>query len=237
MKVIILIDYDNLLMPQKEAGILDIVNKTLLQLPRQSNGTRGTCEVRIYGGWYEGELMSKLAQKIAVTLQDEFPTVRRLSATPHGITPVTVTAELALALLEEPTHNLIDTYRRKGKPANIRVQRPEDVSCTNPACQLMYARKLLQSGKCSVGGCNVSDESLVYRHEQKIVDTMLTCDLIYLANRDYDYVLLISGDDDFLPPIRTLLLRGMTVYRVHPQPNRRKMQPVRSSGTLVELEL
>ncbi len=55
------------------------------------------------------------------------------------------------------------------------------------------------------------------QHEQKIVDTMLTCDLIYAARLSYDRIILISGDDDFLPPLRTALLRGATVFRIHPQ--------------------
>lgn len=62
-------------------------------------------------------------------------------------------------------------------------------------------------------------DDLVYRHEQKIVDTMLACDMIYSPTQDYQHLILISDDDDFLPPLRTVLLRGIPVARFHPKPN------------------
>jgi uncharacterized LabA/DUF88 family protein len=80
-------------------------------------------------------------------------------------------------------------------------------------------KKLLKTGSCPMAGCNVAIPDLVYRHEQKIVDTMLTCDLIHAATAGYDRVLLISGDDDFLPSLRSVLLRGVAAIRFHTKPN------------------
>ncbi len=237
MKVAVLIDYDNLLETHKISGVLDIVTKVLMQLPKQVSVVRGACDIRIYGGWYEGNIMSKLGQEIAVAIQNDFPAIIRIPSALGNNILLTATAELARALMEEPSHHLLNTYRKKGRPSNIRVQKPEDVGCLSATCPLPIARKLLKSGSCPVNGCATSKGELVYRHEQKIVDTMLTCDLIYIAELGYDYIFLVSGDDDFLPPLRTVLMRGGTIFRVHPQLSVHRLPLPVTSARLIELEL
>lgn len=217
LKVSVCIDYDNLLQAQKNAGILDIVQRIFLKLPHVFKPGRASCEIRLYGGWYEKDVMTPLSQQVSATIQKEFPAVIRIPTIDGGVCSAVTSAELAVALLEEPAHHLFNTYRKKGRPNNIRVETPVNVGCVNPGCILPIAKKLLQTGGCSVSGCGPKNLPLVYRHEQKIVDTMLTCDLIYLAQQEFDILLIVSNDDDFLPPIRTLLLRGANVIRVHPE--------------------
>jgi hypothetical protein len=220
MKLAAFIDYDNLLDAHKTSGILDVITKALVQTPIASQETRGTCDVRIYGGWYEGPTMTKLAQDLSVAIQGEFPAIIRIPSVGSGVVALAATAELAVAMMEEPGHHLFDTYRKKGKPANLRVQNPADVGCMDKSCPLPIAKKLLKSGACPIPTCAITADDLVYRHEQKIVDTMLTCDMIFAPRLDYDHLILVSGDDDFLPPLRTVLLRGTPVARFHPRPNR-----------------
>lgn len=235
MKVVILVDYDNLLLPQKTAGMLDVVTRVLMQLPKRSKAGRGTCEMRIYGGWYEGPTMTQLAQQLAVALQNEFPTVVRLPTTSNEHTLMAVNVTLATSLLEDPGHHLINTFRKKGRPNNLRVQKPSDIGCTDSACILPSLKKLMKSGNCPVATCDKVD--LVYRNEQKIVDTMLTCDLIHASQQGFDHIVLVSADDDFIPPVRTLLLRGATITRVHPKFSTQRQQIIVAANRLVELEL
>lgn len=239
MKTAIFIDYDNLQDIQKSAGILAVITKVLLQLPPQVHGTRGSCDVRVYGGWYEGELLSQRAQEIVVSLQQEFPAICRVPSAENKINAITVTAELAFSLLEEPMHHLVDTYRRRRKPGNVRVLKPEDVNCQNVGCLLPKVKKMFQSGKCTMDGCSSNSVNLIYRDEQKIVDTMLTCDLIYAGESNYDFIALVSGDDDFLPPIHTLALRNKAIFRVYPQTNNRRQRTSsqRFRNTLTELDI
>lgn len=236
MRAAICIDYDNLLDIHKQQGILDVVTKSLMKLPLAASGVRGVCDIRLYGGWYEGNVMTTLSQKVSANIQSEFPSVIRLPSLAGNPCMLTATAELAMSLLEEPAHHLFNTYRRKGRPNNVRVSRPEDVGCCESDCPLSAARKLLATGKCPNTNCSTTGD-LIYRHEQKIVDTMLTCDLIYLAQQPYDYLLVISNDDDFLPPIRTALLRGKRVVRVHPKMSM-NLTPVNVAGSgLIEVGL
>jgi uncharacterized LabA/DUF88 family protein len=237
MEVAVLIDYDNLSETQKVSGILDVATKVLMQLPRIFSATQGKCDIRIYGGWYEEENMTLRAQQLSVSIQSDFPAIIRVPMELGKQIIFKTNAELARALVEEPSHYLFNTYRKKSKPANIRVLKPEDAGCTNVECSLPVAKKLLKTGKCSAAGCTTSRADLVYRDEQKIVDTMLTCDLLYYSKLGYNHIMLVSGDDDFLPPIRTAILRGSKVYRVHPTPSNHRAS-IHIAGTqLVELEL
>lgn len=236
MRIAICIDFDNLLDIHKQQGILDVVTNSLMKLPLAAVGERGVCDIRLYGGWYEGNVMTSLSQRISASIQNEFPAVIRIPSLAGNPSVLTATAELAMSLLEEPAHHLFNTYRKKGKPSNVRVSKPENVGCCEADCPLLLARKLLATGNCPNANCSITGD-LVYRHEQKIVDTMLTCDFIHLAQQPYDYLLVISNDDDFLPPIRTALLRGKRVVRVHPRMSAH-LPPINVAGSgLIEVGL
>lgn len=234
----VFIDYDNLSPRQKDCGVLDVVTKALVQIPFEGNERRVRCNVRVYGGWYEGSEITRLAEKVSVELQEEFPKVIRLpSGNDDGNINVVTNAELAVALLQEPGHHLFNTYRKKGKPSNLRVVKPSDIGCSNAKCILPSVRKILEKGKCTVDGCSTIESRLVYRHEQKIVDTMLTCDLIHSASCGNDRIILISGDDDFLPPLRTIVLKGIDAIRFHPKPSTQRASFPNGGARLIEMEL
>lgn len=233
----VFVDYDNLQPLQKAAGIRDVVNKALVRIPLAAGTDRLKCEVRVYGGWYEGSQITRLAQDVTVELQRDFPTIIRLPHTGRDHVSISTGAELAVALLQEPAHHMFNTYRRKGKPTNVRVEAPTVVGCTDLDCLLPMMKRLLRTGQCPKAGCNVVVGDLVYRHEQKIVDTMLACDLVYAADRGHDRVVLVSGDDDFLPPLRTVLLRGARAVRVHPRSGMQRASFPRGGAELLELEL
>ncbi len=238
-RCMIFIDYDNLLPLQKTAGILNVVTKALIQMPFDASAVRIGCDVRVYGGWYEGPVMTHLAQTVAVELQRDFPAIIRLpkQQSQEGYRTVSTNAELARSLLQEPDHHLFNTYRRKGKPANVRVEEPTIVGCVDPNCILPMMKKLLRTGKCPKPGCGVAVGDLVYRHEQKIVDTMLACDMIYAAGGRIEHIGLVSGDDDFLPPLRTVLLAGTAAVRFHPKRNCQRTSFPQGGVPLIEKDL
>jgi uncharacterized LabA/DUF88 family protein len=234
---IVFIDYDNLLPIQKNVGILDIVTKVLIQVPWDSSLARGGCEVRIYGGWYEGNQITRMAEDLTVKLQQDFPAIIRIPLSNGTILALNTSAELAVSLLQEPGHHLFNTYRRKGKPSNVRVEKPANVGCIDATCLLPQMKQLLTNGNCPKAGCMVGNCDLVYRHEQKIVDTMLTCDLIHAKDRVSGPIILVSGDDDFLPPLRTVLIRGGTAVRCYPKPSTQRTIFPQSTAQLLELDL
>ncbi|MBU1245184.1 NYN domain-containing protein [Myxococcota bacterium] len=233
----IFIDYDNLLPAHKSSGILDVVTKVLMQVPRVPGSLMARCEVRIYGGWYEETAITRLAENVTIELVRDFPATIRLPNAMGNPTTVETTGELAVALLQEPGHHLFNTYRRKGKPSNIRVMQPASIGCIDPDCILPMVKKLLKKGTCPKHGCNISVTDLVYRHEQKIVDSMLACDLIFAADSGVQHIVLVGGDDDFLPPLRTITLRGASVVRFFTKPNDQRVSFPCYGVKLLEMEL
>lgn len=234
---IIFIDYDNLLPLQQTAGILDVTTKVLVQVPLNQSLSRGRCEIRIYGGWYEGDQITRKAQDLTVQLQRDFPAIIRIPRGNSEILTLRANADLAVSLLQEPSHHLFNTYRRKGKPSNVRVEKPAEVGCVDADCVLPQMKQLLRKGRCPKDGCSVSNCDLVYRHEQKIVDTMLTCDLIHAGDLVSDHVILVSGDDDFLPPLRTVLLQGGAAVRCYPQSSTQRTIFPQGGTQLLEVDL
>jgi hypothetical protein len=61
---------------------------------------------------------------------------------------------------------------------------------------------------------------LLSRPEQKMVDTLLVTDLVYLSLTEKSAIAVISNDDDMWPGIRQALLNGSTIIHVHPIPGR-----------------
>jgi uncharacterized LabA/DUF88 family protein len=59
------------------------------------------------------------------------------------------------------------------------------------------------------------------KDEQKLIDTMLVADLVYLAtsNRQECRVAVVSSDDDMLPGIRTAVNAGARVFQIHTAAN------------------
>lgn len=214
----VFVDYDNLLPHQKSRGIRDVVMQVLVQLPWTRPVSRGKCEVRIYGGWYEGTQITRLAEDLTVQIQRDFPAIIRVPIENGAPIALSTNASLAVSLLQEPRHHLFNTYRRKGKPRNVRVEKPCDVGCLDVECALPQMKALLKTGRCPKSGCIIANDDLVYRHEQKLVDTMLACDLIYAVDLVSGPIILVSGDDDFLPPLRTALLCGANAVRCYPSP-------------------
>jgi uncharacterized LabA/DUF88 family protein len=234
MQVTLFIDYDNLIGLQKRAGLLAIATKALLANPLRTARSTGRCDVRVYGGWYEGSSLTPLAQKVITEIQSDFPTVIRGSTETGGVCALSVQADLACSLSEEPAHHLLDTFRKKRPPSNLKCADPADLGCTQPSCTAKALALLFDRERCPKPNCSFELKDLIYRNEQKLVDTMLTCDMIHAASQRCDLIIVISGDDDILPAIRTATLRGTPVVRLHTKPFMRRTIFPLGGATLVE---
>jgi hypothetical protein len=157
-----------------------------------------------------------LAQHLISELGDSFPTIIRVPTVRGHICSLATQASLAFSLLVEPGHHLLDTYRRKRVPYNVRSVDPATLGCSVEDCPLSVIPRLWKTHECPAAGCSFQLHDVLFRNEQKLVDTMLTCDVIHAVGQFNDWIVVVSGDDDLLPAIRTALLRGVPVLRVHP---------------------
>jgi uncharacterized LabA/DUF88 family protein len=233
----IFVDYDNLTHAHKNAGILDVITKALVQIPIDTSSARIKCEIRVYGGWYEQSEMTRLAQDVTIELQRDFPSIVKVPSANGRLISIQSSAELAVSLMEEPSRHLFHTFRKKGLPTNIKFEESLKSECRDTDCLLPMLKKILKTGRCPKHGCTVSRGPIVYRSEQKLVDTMLSCDLVHASKSKFATILLISGDDDFIPPIRTVLLHGIPAIRFHPKPNHPQVSFPAGGARFLELEL
>ena len=217
------IDYDNLNRNQKRKGLLDLTTRCLLASVVPTPELAGRCEVRVYGGWYEATTLTPLAQNIIAEIVRDFPAVFPFRNTTGDTGKLVVSADLARSLEAEPAHHLFNTFRRKSPPRTLQCTHPSAHGCTEPNCSLAFLPQLFDTERCPKAGCAIQLQDLLFRSEQKSVDTMLACDMIHAARLKCEFMILVSSDDDLLPAIRVVLLEGTPFARLHPK----KYLPIR----------
>jgi uncharacterized LabA/DUF88 family protein len=176
---------------------------------------------RLYGGWYEETTPSRRAQELAAELEGEFPLLfRPAEIGTEKQKPVRLQASLAYAMLVDPQHHLLHTVREEKTYKSVRVNSPKTSGCQRDDCHLLGINALFSKGRCPHADCSlVAEDILSEKRQQKLVDTMLTADLLHLNGQDTaETVVLVSSDDDFVPAIRQSLLSGMRVIHVHTGP-------------------
>ena len=218
--VVMFIDYANVQSMVRQKGVEGVIRRILHLLPEDvlPPGTR--VATRLYGGWYDEDRLSVAAQKLNRDIEDRFPSVVPLlmSGRRSGIR---VSAELALALSISPTVDLMNTYRVRSAPRNLRaVDYPFARCVSSSSCPLHGTHHLLRKNRCPEARCPVRLRDVITRPEQKLVDTMLTADLVYAARRP-SMAIVASNDDDLWPAIHTAVNLGTTVHHVHPVVGRR----------------
>lgn len=208
MIVRLYIDYDNVGAAFKRGGLLDLTTRCLLATSIPTLSTIGRCDIRVYGGWYEATTLTPLAQRIIAELGTFFPTILPFRNQAGNAGRLLSNAELACSLEAEPSHHLFNTFRRKSPSRTLTCVHPTAKGCTEPDCPLTCLPTLFATERCTKGGCTIQLHDLVFRPEQKLVDTMLACDIIHAARLKCDFTILVSSDDDLLPAIRVALLDG-----------------------------
>ena len=226
----VLIDYDNIPPHHRRRGISNMVMSILEALPESLLPHGADIAIRLYGGWYESSRLSRVAQTLTGEIADYSPAIISLGTSgEHRF--VRVFVELARSLLIDPSRIIPDTYRVKGTPRNLRPKEFPYEGCAHDAkCPLIGAYQLLQTGQCPAIECLVRVTDVIERHEQKLVDTMLTVDLIQATSSDITDIVVVTSDDDLWPGIRTAIFSGVCVHHIHTQ--KRQRTPVHYSANV-----
>jgi hypothetical protein len=215
----ILIDYDNLPERVISQGLAFVVEQAVQRAARPGSTGFHRAHARLYGGWYGGPSLTANAQLLVAEIFRDFPRVVPLSldGTLHR---VVATAELALSMVCAPSEHLWDTYRRKAPPQNLKSAHPIDLGCRDINCPLVGVHEYIKTRRCPSRACAIDVGSMIYRGQQKMVDTMLAVDLLHHA-REPDVtgqpIVLISNDHDYWPPMRAALHLGSPVTQVDPR--------------------
>ncbi len=214
---VVLLDYFNIPAIQRRQGaerivraILDTLASTLLADDRLR-----MLRIRFYGGWYSRAALSKYGQDLLAQL-NAIP-MRWTVETDRGDLRLTVQAQLARSMLADPTHHVLHTLRR-GTPPSHEVRPLPFRGCVNPgACPIAPVEELVVRKGCPLDSCPTPISAVFPRQKsQKLVDTMMVSDLIYLACTTRRPTVVVSTDDDLWPGIRTALRFGLPVHHIHP---------------------
>ena len=216
-----IVDYNNIEFQIRRLGPRLVVERILRAIDLASFTNSPRANFRFYDGWYEIQNLTNLAQQFSVDLQRDFPTTFTISGTSNS-TPVRIiaTAIMAVSLQCDSANNIWHTYRPRSGQGNVRCVHPSTVGCVNSACPSAQVSRFFSSQACTDPNCSILAEDLVVRNEQKLVDSMMSVDLITSHLQTADPICIVSSDDDLWPAIKLLLTRGNVVYHVHTKPNR-----------------
>ena len=203
----LLVDFDNFMPPARtleESEASHLLQATIRSMLEKSPEL-ASINVRLYGGWRSSGLLSRRGSEVAGLLRaiDPFPIPISSARILRG------RMELALSLVGHTSPEFDDTYRVRGSAPRIRLsQNPVPSGCASnqhDACPARILTKFTASrGRvCPIDKCAVTAEAAFLHAEQKMVDTLLSCDLIELASlsENYAQVAIASGDTDFVPPL------------------------------------
>jgi hypothetical protein len=223
----ILVDYDNIPKIDQLKGLYYIADSLLNKLSPVEIQRVHNITIRLYGGWYEKNRLTHKAQNLTAEINYRFPDTLKLS---DNRTRVIVHMELAYSLLCDPKNHLLDTYRFRGKPNGLKCHNPLSSGCGNTTnCPVTHVFNFINSGFCSHCGIVKADD-IIYKGEQKLVDSMLISDLIYLSTLGNQEVSIASSDDDIWPGIVTSLALGKTVYHFQLKPRVTPLHYTRKAG-------
>lgn len=216
--VFILIDFDNVFkkplnqytIVEFQLNLNDIV-KSVLSL----NTSPTEIKIRFYGGWFRDDNLSTVAsllqQKLA--LISLFPIIREKKI-------IRGSMELATSMFSFPSHIWTNTYKEKEGIARLRVNEdvlPEWCNLNKTDCPAFMLSKFTskKAKQCHHQHCDIKNSVAFTGIEQKMVDTMIACDLISFSQfNDVEAVCLFSDDLDLLPPL------GFTsIFRNDPNSN------------------
>jgi uncharacterized LabA/DUF88 family protein len=208
--MIIFVDYDNINYNITRHGIIHVVNKILSKITPSEMDSNKRVTIRLYGGWYNQQNFTPKAQNLVSEIISSFPTTSKLS---DNSTTVIVNCEMAYSILADPTNHLFATYRPRGVPSGLCAKHPSNSGCTNNNCPIVYTYSFIQNDICLMCN-NIKPRDIFFRGEQKLVDTMLTTDLIF-STQISENVAIVTSDDDFWPGIKTSIFFGKKIIHIH----------------------
>ena len=157
--------------------------------------------VRLYGGWYQDHNLTNTASDVQTKVQqiDLFPIIREKKKYDGSIEVVSTQYGLS-----EIWYN---TLQEKAGIPRLRIdENHQDSACEQKKniFPVHLLQKFLQKKNtiCRNPGCSTEHSKVFYRREQKMVDTMMTCDIItYSAEEDVTSLYIVSDDIDLFPGI------------------------------------
>lgn len=158
--------------------------------------------IRLYGGWHKDNILTNKASQIQQLIYsiNTFPVILGKEII-HG------SIELASSLFSIPDYTWGYTYKEKDGISRIRI----DHSLLSDTCNsnkdqcaplILYRFTSKKDKVCHVDSCTLLQKNVIKGIEQKMVDTIIACDLITFSNDENIMAIFIYSDDfDHLPSL------------------------------------
>ena len=209
MRAVVLIDYYNLPNRLTGGGPTALWNLLRPAITRVLGQNERSISIRLYGGWYDEKGLTRDGDQLIRDIGQGFPLViKRTSGLQR------IQCEIASSLLIRPNELFPATVRtRNGLRRGTIARRPR--ACNNlNSCSISTVRHWLR-GQCPEHACPVTSENVFRRREQKLVDSLISCDLITIAHSSpQSPALIVTEDDDLVPSMLLALHLGGLVYHV-----------------------
>jgi len=210
----ILVDYDNIQSEFTRGGLFALCTRIGETVGTIQDSVPSRCRVRLYGGWYDANQFTRSAQRLSAEIDETFPgTIRWAAKSGAGQCPTQV--EMAFSLEADPRRHLFHTLRVRRFSAMLRCDTQVFDACEELYCPMREVAEFVTQQRCPGNGCNVRQIDVLRKSEQKLVDTMLVSDLVFLATQGQRELVVVSSDDDIWPGIRTAVQLGARVTQLH----------------------
>lgn len=210
----ILVDYDNLPPLLSRNGprlVADRIQERLFTAAPQLIPGDVRLDFRFYGGWHSRNAQSKRAIELLANLVSDFPSIVFDRSRGRRIT---ISGSLAESLLALPQQILTHTYRVRSDAPRLQCVDGNAIGCLRSSCPTLVLQPLFRNRSCPEAGCVRGLDELVSRVEQKLVDTMLVTDMIYLAHQGVRALAVVSSDDDLWPGMLGAMAGGTTIVHL-----------------------
>jgi len=218
----VLIDYDNFEKArplEANKGLLYFADVLINAVTSLGECNYSRIKIRLYGGWYLSKKPTIKSQKISTEIGKCFPTVLNIKDINGKVVKVNLSMELAYSLLELPQRQFINTLRIRDLEVTAKCKHPIVKGCARADCGMIDFYNIFKTRKCPQGDCQIELDGLLEKTEQKLVDTMLSLDLLYAGQVLSNTLVIVSSDDDFLPAIASVINKGKKVIHVHTHPS------------------
>ncbi len=194
--MLVLIDYDNVPMVDRKFGVDHVVRKLFSAMPKISP-IAARYRVRLYGGWYEGGRLTRVGQEIGAEIRGCSPVP---VANAETAVPIFADVELVFSSLIHPRTLVDNTYREQSNREGLRCRSRPWFNCADSEkCIVSSVHDFLNDNSCSHKGCSLRPADILYRMEQKVVDTLMVADMASARLCGYQDICVVSRDDDIWP--------------------------------------
>lgn len=204
-KVVVIIDFDNYFgtdLTKVNSEEMEFSFKEIVKLCEAEFNDFKSIEIRLYGGWYKETSFTKQASSVQQLLRNVtvFPKVTEYKILNGKI-------ELATSLYIKPDFIWRYTHKETNGVKRIRINHDSvDALCTEnkSLCPkyILYKFTDTKNKKCHIEGCSNLQKDVFKGAEQKMVDTLIACDIISISEDETNAgILVISDDQDHLPSL------------------------------------